>query len=124
MLWYLEEFVSISKMPGWVGWDGKGREVMGWKWGWGEVCHVEEVRKVQHVLLTNRPLALLWHPFGSCRAAFGSLGAPVSVPFYYKVGADAFFDQSSKKMRKPNKQMNQHGCHMTVFLTCLSAGKQ
>ena len=26
MLWYLDEFVSISKMPGWVGWDGKGRD--------------------------------------------------------------------------------------------------
>ena len=30
MLWYLEEFVSISKMPGWVGWDGMGREGMSW----------------------------------------------------------------------------------------------
>ena len=45
MLWYLEEFVSISKMPGWVGWDGMGRggDVMGWEWGWGEVRHVEKI---------------------------------------------------------------------------------
>ena len=28
MLWYLDEFASISKMPGWVGWDGMGREGM------------------------------------------------------------------------------------------------
>ena len=24
---------------GGMGWDGKGRDVMGWEWGWGEVCH-------------------------------------------------------------------------------------
>ena len=32
MLWYLEEFVSISKMPGRVGWDGMGREGRSWDW--------------------------------------------------------------------------------------------
>ena len=30
MLCYLEEFASISKMLGWVGWDGIGRGGMSW----------------------------------------------------------------------------------------------
>ena len=30
---------------GGMGWDGKGRDVMGWEWGWGEVRHVEKVGK-------------------------------------------------------------------------------
>ena len=110
MLWYLEEFVSISKMPGWVGWDGKGRDVMGWEWGWGEVRHVEKVGKIKRLLPTNHPQASLWRPFGFCGAACGTLGAPVCAPFYHLGGAGAFLGQSSKKIRKPNEQMSKKGC--------------
>ena len=48
MLWYLEEFISISKMPGWVGWDGDGmgREGMSWDGsGVGAGYHVEKHEK-------------------------------------------------------------------------------
>ena len=81
MLWYLEEFVSISKMPGGVGWDGKGREgmswAMGWEWGWGEARHVEKVGKTNRLLPTNHAQASLWRPFGFGGAACGTLGASV-----------------------------------------------
>ena len=73
MLWYLEEFVSISEMPGWVGWDGKGRDVMGWEWGWGEVRHVEKVGKIKRLLPTNHPQASL--------ASAGQLVAPLGLLF-------------------------------------------
>ena len=33
---------------GGMGWGhGKGRDVMGWEWGWGEVRHVGKGRKIQ-----------------------------------------------------------------------------
>ena len=69
---------------GGMGWDGKGRDVMGWEWGWGEVRHVEKVGKIK--CLTNKsspgiivePFWLLrgslWHPWGSCLHSFLSLG--------------------------------------------------
>ena len=107
MVWYLEEFVSVSKKPGWVGWDGKGREVMGWEWGWGEVRHVEKVAKYI-TFFTNKsspgiivaPFWLLrgslWHPWGSCLRSSLSLG-----------GAGAFLGQSSKKIRKSNGTLNK-----------------
>ena len=66
---------------GGMGWDGKGREVMGWEWGWGEVRHVEKVGKIKRLLPTNHPQASLWRPFGFCGAACGTLGAPVCAPF-------------------------------------------
>ena len=102
MLWYLEEFVSISKMPGWVGWDGMGRGGMSWDGSgvgarWGEVRHVEKVTKIKHPLRTNHPQASLWRPFGFCGAACGTLGVPVCAPFYHLGGAGAFLGQSSNK---------------------------
>ena len=71
---------------GWMGWDGKGRDVMGWEWGWGEVHHVEKVGKIKRLVPTNHPQASLWRPFGFCGAACGTLGAPVCVPFYLSLG--------------------------------------
>ena len=68
---------------GGMGWDGKGRDVMGWEWGWGEVRHVEKVGKIKRLLPTNHPQASLWRPFGFCGAACGTLGAPVCAPFYH-----------------------------------------
>ena len=79
MLWYLEELVSISKMPGWVGWDGKGREVMGWEWGWGEVRHVEKVRKINRLSPTNHP----WNHCGALLASAGQLVAPLGLLFAF-----------------------------------------
>ena len=89
-----------------MGWDGKGREVMGWEWGWGEVRHVEKVRRIKCLLPTNQPQASLWRPFGFCGIACGTLGAPVCAPFYHFGGAGAF----SKKIRKLDEHLSQHGC--------------
>ena len=77
MLRYLEEFVSISKVRGWVGWDGKGREVMGWKWGWGEVRHVEKARKIKSVSPTNHPR----HHCGALLASAVQVVAPLGFLF-------------------------------------------
>ena len=81
MLWYLEEFVSISKMPGWVGWEGKGCHGMGVGLGRGTPCG--KVGKIRRLFPTNHPQASLWHPFGFGGAALGTLGAPVCAPFYH-----------------------------------------
>ena len=110
MLWYLEEFVSISKMPGWVGWDGLGREGMSWDGsGVGARYTIwEKVRKIKRLLPTNHPQASLWRPFGFCGAACGTLGAPVCAPFYHVGGAGAFLGQSSKQIRESNENMNQN----------------
>ena len=54
---------------GGMGWDGKGRDVMGWEWGWGEVRHVDKVGKIKRLVPTNHPQASLWRPFGFGRAA-------------------------------------------------------
>ena len=64
-------------MLGWVGWDGKGREVMGWEWGWGEVRHVEKVRKknVFYQQITPR------HHCGALLASAGQLVAPLGLLF-------------------------------------------
>ena len=82
---------------GGMGWAGKGRDVMGWEWGWGEVRHVEKVGKIKCLLPTNHPQVSLWRPFGFCGAACGTLGAPVCAPFYHLGGAGAFLGQSSNK---------------------------
>ena len=106
---------------GGMGWDGKGRDVMGWEWGWGEVRHVEKVRKVKRLLPTNHPQASLWRPFGFCGAACGTLGAPVCAPFYHLEGAGAFLGQSTKKIRKSNDKLSQNGCQKDICLAYLSA---
>ena len=70
---------------GGMGWDGKGRDVMGWEWGWGEVRHVQKVEKNKPSFTNkSRPgiivapfwllRASLWHPWGSCLRSFLSLG--------------------------------------------------
>ena len=97
---------------GWdgMGWEGKGRDVMGWEWGWGEVRHVDKVGKIKRLAPTNHPQASLWRSFGFCGATCGTLGAPVCVPFYHLGGAGAFLGQSSKKIRKPNEHTSQNRC--------------
>ena len=95
---------------GGMGWDGKGRDVMGWEWGWGEVRHVEKVGKIKRLLPTNHPQASLWRPFGFGGAARGTLGAPVCTLFYHLGGDGAFSGQSSKKIRKLNENMSQNCC--------------
>ena len=95
---------------GGMGWDGKGRDVMGWEWGWGKVRHVEKVGKIKRLAPTNDPQASLWHPFGSCGAACGTRAAPVCVPFYHLGGAGAFFGQSSKKIRTLGENLSRNGC--------------
>ena len=96
---------------GGMGWDGKGRDVMGWEWGWGEVRHVEKVGNIKRLLPTNHPQASLWRPFGFGGAACGTLGAPVCAPFYHLGGAGAFLGQSSKKkIQNLNGDFGQHGC--------------
>ena len=91
-----------------MGWDGKGRNVMGWEWCWGEVHHVEKVGKIKRLLPTNHLHASLWHPFGFGGPACGTLGAPVCAPFYHLGGAGAFLGQSSKKIRKSNGNLSQN----------------
>ena len=63
---------------GWdgMGWDGKGREVMGWEWGWGEVRHVENNKSPPGIIVAPFWLlrGSLWHPWGSCLRSFLSLG--------------------------------------------------
>ena len=84
MLWYLEEFISISKMPGWVGWDGDGmgREGMSWDGsGLGAGYHPEKVGKINRLSPKIDSQASLWLPFGFGGAACGTLGAPVCDPF-------------------------------------------
>ena len=111
MLWYLEEFVSISRMPGWVGWDGmegEGCHGMGVGLVRGTLCG--KSWKIKRLLPTNHPQASLWRPFGFCTATCGTLGAPVCAPFYHLGGTGAFLGQSSKKIRKPNENMSQNGC--------------
>ena len=71
---------------------------------------MEKVGKIKRLLPTNRPQASLWRPFGFCGAACGTLGALVCAPFYYLWGAGAFLGQSSKKIRKSNGNLSQHGC--------------
>ena len=64
-----------------VGRDGKGRDVIGWEWGLGEVRRVEKVGKIKRLVPTNHPQASLWRPFGFCGAACGTLGALVRGAF-------------------------------------------
>ena len=106
MLWYLE---------GGMGWDRKGRDVMGWEWGWGEVRHVEKVGKIKRLVPTNHPQASLWRTFGFCRAACGTLWAPVCA-LYHLGGAGDFLGQSSKKIRKLNGNLSFNGCQSDVFV--------
>ena len=62
---------------GGMGWDGKGRDVMGWEWGWGEVRHVEMLEKynVFYQQITPR------HHCGALLASAGQLVAPLGLLF-------------------------------------------
>ena len=88
---------------GGMGWDGKGRDVMGWEWGWGEVQRAKKIGKITCFLPTNHSQASLWRPFGFCGAACGTLGAPVCAPFYHFGGAGAFLGRRSKKKQKKKR---------------------
>ena len=62
---------------GGMGWDGKGRDVMGWEWGWGEVRHVEKVGKIKLLAPINHPR----HHCGALLASAGQLVAPLGLLF-------------------------------------------
>ena len=65
---------------GW-GWDGKGRDVMGWEW-----YHVEKYEKQNRLFPEIHTRASLWLPFGFGGPACGALGALVCVPFCHLGG--------------------------------------
>ena len=62
---------------GGMGWDGKGRDVMGWEWGWGEVRHVEKVGKIKRLYEQITP----GHHCGALLASAGQLVAPLGLLF-------------------------------------------
>ena len=112
MLWYLEEFISISRMPGWVGWDGDGmgREGMSWDGsGVGMGYHVEKYEKRNRLLPTNHTRASLWLPFGFGGAACGTLGAPVCVPFCHLGGYWCPLGPKLQKDTKINQKWEPQG---------------
>ena len=57
-----------------MAWDGKGRDVMGWEWGWGEVRHVEKVWR-------NRVSCQQITPRHHCGALLAQLVAPLGLLF-------------------------------------------
>ena len=106
MLWYLEEFVSISKMPGLVGWDGMGREGMSWDGsGVGAGYHVEKHDKILRLSPTNHTRVSFWLPFVFGGVACGTLGAPVCVPFCHLGG---YWCPLGPKLQKDTKIERTH----------------
>ena len=80
MLWYLEEFVSISRMPGWVdgmGWQGKGCHGMGVGLGRGTPCGKSWKKKAS---CTNKSPR---HHCGALLASAGQLVAPLGLLFAF-----------------------------------------
>ena len=115
MLWYLEEFISISKMPGWdgMGWDGKGREGMSWDGnGVGAGYHVEK----QETEIVFYQKFAPGHHCGSLWAACGTLGAPVCVPFCHLGG---YWCPLGPKLQRDTKIMQKwepEGCLFSLLV--------
>ena len=79
MLWYLEEFVSISKMPGWVGWDGMGRGGMSWD-GSGVGARYAMWKKLEKQSVVYQQITPRHH-CGALLASAGQLVAPLGLLF-------------------------------------------
>ena len=79
MLWYLEEFVSISEMPGGVGWDGMGRGEMSWD-GSGVGARYAMWKKLEKETVFYQQISPR-HDCGVLLASEGQLMAPLGLMF-------------------------------------------
>ena len=127
MLWYLEEFISISKMPGWVGWDGDGmgregmgREGMSWDGsGVGAGYHVEKYEKQNVFYQQFTP----GHHCGSLLASAGQLVAHWGLLFVFLFVTWGVLVPSGAKAPKRYEKLENMGAGRDVFLVYLSADK-
>ena len=101
---------------GGMGWNGKGRDVMGWEWGWGEVHHVEKVVKYSVFYKQIIPR----HHCGSLLAFAGQLVAHWGLLFVFLFvtwgGTGALWAQSSKQIPKFTKNGSRKGCLFSLFV--------
>ena len=104
MLWYLEELVSISKMPGWVGWEGKGCHGMGV--GLGAMW-----KKLEKISVFY-PQIIPSHDCGALLASAGQLVAPLKLLFALLVITWEVLVPASvkypKEIRKSNGNLSQN----------------